>query len=329
MSETISKIQAIANLLSAPLEKFAQDVFDVCAFLEANGNSGYELTALVSANAREDVSLELYWMNPGVLGDALDGICFYSKPSRSSDFSGWYVKRRPQIREVWAWRVQWLATFGGESETGKQIQQQIETEQTIEANTPKREHNRRGLEDYATAEIAHRWAAAWLMAEFFYGEWGEHQKMNNASRDFQRWIAAVWLDESTVMRQELEYRLVAEPQDRGSKTKTNKARADFRLAKDFLDAGPTSIYTKDFYEAIIRAKLPFDLGVDYNNLPEPAPENKPIRFMKDHELVTSFFKYLDEDYEQGSFEWEDRNLLLDNLRKQYARIKGQKVEKDK
>jgi hypothetical protein len=328
MSETISKIQAVANLLKIPLEKFAQDVFDVCAFLETNGNSGYELTALVSANAREDVRLELYWMNPGVLGDALEGICFYSKPSRNSDYSGWYVKRRPQIREVWAWRVQWLATFGGESETGKQIQQQIETEQTIEANTPKREHNRWWLETAPTVEIAHMWAASMLLAHFFYGEYGEHSKMRNASSSFQRWIAATWMEEANIMRSELEYRFVAEPQDRGSKTKTNKARADFRAAKDFLESGIDGIYGWDYQNMVKTAAFPFDLGVDFDHLPEPAPENKPIRFMKDHELVTSFFKYLDEDYEQGSFEWEDRNLLLDNLRKQYARIKGQKIEKE-
>lgn len=188
----------------------------------------------------------------------------------------------------------------------------------------KRAYDTAWMEEMSTQDVAHRWAVATLMNSWYFG-----LQLNSfsLSNDIWLWMRAVWAEQMALYKSELEYRTAAQPKERSSKKKTEAAKRDFRAANEALVNGMGAFFSDDFVEMVRGTAFPFNVAnLDYERLPEAAPENKPIRWMSDGELVRDFMRFLDADFDKDSFEYEDRELLLDNLRKQYARIMGQKVD---
>lgn len=229
----------------------------------------------------------------------------------------------------WRWVRTWIARFGGslDAEIGERYNALLAEWRAFymppERPIPVRKEGTEWMARLSTKEVAHYWAVACLM-----DTWMWSLTMNvMGSGGIYAWMRAVWSEQARMFQSELEYRTEADPPPQSSKKKTEAAFRDYRSASLELVGGWRNFFTDDFMAMVKETAFPFHISdLDYEQLPEAAPENKPIKWMSDGELVRDFMRFLDADFDRDSFEYEDRELLLDNLRKQYARILGQKVE---
>lgn len=233
--------------------------------------------------------------------------------------------------ERWRWVRTWINRFGGslDPQIRERYNALLEEWRNYyappERPVPKRAHDTAYMEEMSTKEVAHRWAVAMMMDTWFFSL----ALQSHDGRGIYVWMRSIWAHEAAIMKSELEYRTAAEPLARSSQKKTEAAKRDFRSASVELVGSWRNFFTDDFMEMVREMAFPFNIAdLDYEQLPEAAPEKKPVKWMSEFELVRDFMRFLDADFDKDSFEYEDRQLLLDNLRKQYARIKGQKVEAD-
>ena len=244
-------------------------------------------------------------------------------PDASSIWAGGHKDAR------WRWVRNWMSVFGGSADAvtmrkyNDLLQEWRDFYAPPELPVVARSMDTAWMEEIDTQVIAHRWAVAKVMSHWMF----QSQMISLGNGSTYSWMRHVWADQVRMMQSELEYRTAAQPKERSSKKKTVAAKRDFRRANEALVAGVGQFFSDDFVEMVGDTAFPFNVAhLNYEQLPEYAPENKPIKWMSDRELVNDFMGFITEDFDADSFEYEDRKLLMDNLRKQFARIKGQNVE---
>jgi hypothetical protein len=125
----------------------------------------------------------------------------------------------------------------------------------------------------------------------------------------------------TQFKNELLYRMVEQPREQRPKKRREKI-ADWKTAAEYLKTGTKHFFSAGFVEQAMRQAAEPDLRVDFEKLPRPAQAEMPVMWMSDAQVVTAFINFLTEA-EPGSFEREDAEAMLRQLRAMLARARGQ------
>ena len=220
-------------------------------------------------------------------------------------------------------------------ERANAIQNRIDTINKANERKPQRNHNITSLERLTTIEVAHRRELAKLMSIWMFSF-----RTYAGFRDTTySWLQNIWEAQAYIMTAELEYRTEADPEPRSSKKKTEAAKKDFRTAALWL-TGVNTIYSDEFIHLVANADMPFDPSVNYDDLPKQVPEKAPVMKMGYTQLMHEFMRWVSlKEIDPDSFEGEDAHMLrtklhntlrdaLDDIRKPFARAKGQHVPVD-
>ena len=179
------------------------------------------------------------------------------------------------------------------------------------------------LELMPTIEVAY-FAAAYdlLWRRYKMKRWNS---MNPALKTVWSVMMTIAANILADMRGELRYRMQAQPTERSSKKATQAVRGDWAQAAKYLAEGTRYFYSDGFAaQAVAQTEEP-DLTVVFEQLPRMADAETPVMWKSDAAVVKDFMVFLN-DAEPGSFEAEDAQLILKQLRAMLARAKGQRVE---
>jgi hypothetical protein len=319
MNETIEKI---AGELSVTPAQLATDLWFVANWIDENRNRGFSLEQLRATG----VELQTYMLVDSAFA-VLDGIVFerFDGPKSRRYSEGWMVRKNPN------WRVTWRTRFAEYAPDKVLLIDQWQAEQeaakAAEESKPKRKvegmHGEGYFESFTSLQIAYRAAVAHvLMRRYREMRWNR----GYLDRGAWRYMAATWQQQWETMIGELRYRTEAEPEPRSSKKKTREAVEDFAKAKELVEAGTSYFFSPEYVEQVLSAVEEPDLTVDFEHLPRQPLEKTPVRWLSDRQVIESFLQFLAEDHDPASFEYEDQKLVLETLRKTYARAKGQKID---
>lgn len=332
-------LTALCEVLELTPEKFANDLYTLCRWMQENMHYGVYEHDIKFANEQltnnGQPPLPGYLLNEAYIGKVYDGMLYCSS---SRKFAGWGVNMRDILKsekyEVWKWEQTWLEKLGYlHPERAEKIQLRIDAITRANERKPQRRHDEPWLEHKPTVEIAHYRELCQLMAEWmwsFRALWG-------IGDDAFTFLQAMWQKKVHVFTAELEYRTEAEPEKRTSKKKTEAAKQDFRDAALWL-TGINQIYSPEFKAMVKKSALPFDLHIDYDNLPVQPPEQMPVMKMDYYHLMDEFIRWVSEnEIDPDTFEGEDARLLkstlhdalrtaLEDKRKALARAKNQHVK---
>lgn len=339
MSEVIENI---AKLLEKELSVLGQDIFTIAAFIEEKGNKGFTAGQIKQFAEAEKRELPTYFLKEEYEAIYKD-ILFYKREERHSDIYGWMVRKRP------SWRVGWRTLWGRhvpELKVSVDAWEKEETQKAAEeAAKPKRtvEKFAEGVFDnFTTIEIAYRAACMDVLENRCFERWTGSRR----SDPYFRYMANVYSDQRRLLIEELKYRAdggAPDPRYYRGKKKLAAAVEDFAKANEFVKKSVhrasgfvewnVSELTTHFFspafikQATISAEEP-DLRVDMEHLPKQPVEQAVVRWMPDYEVVTAFMKFLDEDHDPKSFEYEDKKNILATLRRLLANAKGQRASDD-
>ncbi len=334
MNEAIKTIEAIAKTHDVTIEQLAADIYELAAFIQGTGNKGILIHDIASRNNTAGTDLKTYFLDEVSCREALDGIMFYAKPSRRSDFSGWYVKKRPVIGTVWEWQRRWVELYQQDTDAARAITAAIEAAEQQEAEAVKRSVEtfaQGSFQQFTTLQIGHRLAIAEILHQratrryFDLDRPDPRMEITDTSKkrprkkeDFrqspQRYFQNVWRREFNLMYSELEYR---------------KETGD-ELAAEIIKKSASYFFTEEFQAAAAISEIEPDFMIDVDYLPTPAPDKLLIRYKTDYQLTNEFMQLIAADEaghsDKTTFEYEDRQLILKALKKMYARSKGQKPD---
>lgn len=311
-------IQQVCDELGVTLDAAGEAIYLIALQCEEYNNRGLE---------QQRIPEELRWVLVRE-AEALRGdILFYAVGSRKNDYDGWGVKRRPPWQLVWGHRFGWATVIGQQLLTAMEVEARernaIVDAQTEESKAKRKVDRLAGkpADDLTTMEVAYLVAVSELMARRYRARW--------AGVGFTDvYVALTWhyneLNSQAIC--ELRYRRdhPIKPNKR-SKKQVAKA-ADWAKAAEILHGDILRyFFSEAFVQYAVNCAEEPDLRVDFEHLPKQPPDKTPVMWLRDGELVQEFMRLLDEA-EPGSFEREDVDLILNNLRKQLARVKGQKVE---
>ncbi|PSN80987.1 hypothetical protein C8B47_03670 [filamentous cyanobacterium CCP4] len=333
------KLTKLCERLEVTPTQFTGDLYKLCRWMQ-DESKHYNLSISTIEKFNQDNpddTLATYFLDTSILDDTIDGILYHAD---SRKFSGWGINKNPVIKsekyECWSWERQWLENFAYlHPERANAIQNRIDTINKAHERKPQRNHNITALENLPTIEIAHRRELAKLMSIWMFSF-----RTYAGFRDTTyRWLQNIWEAQAYIMTAELEYRTAAEPEPRSSKKKTEAAKKDFRTAALWL-TGVNTIYSDAFVELVKGADMPFDPSVNYDDLPKQIPEKAPVMKMGYTKLMNEFTRWVSlNEIDPDSFEGEDALMLknkihntlrdaLDDIRKPFARAKGQHVPVD-
>jgi hypothetical protein len=335
-------IENIAKLLEKPLSELGRDIYTIAAFCEEKGNKGYTVGQIEQFAKAEKRELPTYFLKEEYEAIYLD-ILFYKREDRHSDFYGWMIRKRPN------WRIGWRTLWGREVPELKTVVDEWESAETKkaeeEAAKPKRKNERfpqGDFESFTTIQIAYRAACMDVLYQRYERRY--HQQRVSEWKDSPAgYLHNIYRQQWFLLIEELSYRTQGSPDPKHyrSKKALTAAVADFEKAKDFIERveafGFEQFNPKDitgyFFspgfvtQAITSAEEP-DLRVDMEHLPKQPVESGVVRWMPDYEVVTAFMKFLDEDHDPKSFEYEDKKNILATLRRLLANAKGQRATDD-
>lgn len=315
---TTTLVELAASLDKDPVT-IAADVYKLARYLDESGNKG------ASRHALETVNMPVYFLTDEYAGIWRD-ILFHGEGSRKRDYSGWGVRRRPD------WRVAWGERYGWENAIGQTLIEEAHAAALVEHESRRVKRSNETFtqgryEDYTSEQIAYRFATSDILMRRYERLYRSRRASSDWKSDVYGYLMNVWMQQNLHMQKELEYRTKADPAPRSSKKKTEAARADFHQAQKYLDAGTGYFFSPEFVqEAIDSAEEP-DLRVDFDHLPKLPADKMPVRWLTDGQLVQQFMAFLTKaESDKASFEYEDTRLIMDSLRKMFARAKGQKPD---
>jgi hypothetical protein len=323
MNEAIDRI---CEALGVTAEQLAADIHAFASWVEEGGNKGVLMYEIEQRNQRDD-KLPIYFLDEAKCREALDGIMFYAEPKRKSDYSGWYVRKKPHWKSVWAER------FALENELGQKVRAELEAARLAEEerNRVKRKEewfSQGRFEDFDTFAIAYRAAVAAVMyRRHSDGYWSYDNNAfgysTESDNSVSKYMAATWQREHNRMMNELEYRTKAAPEQRTSKKKTLAAVEDFAAAAKFIEAGTEYFFSLDYIRQCLSSEAEPDLRIDPEHLPRQPLDKEPVRRLTDSQVVRQFMKFVADNTDENSFEYQDIQLIIGELRKKYARARGQ------
>lgn len=330
-------LSALCEVLQITPRQFANDLYALCRHMQESKHYGMLLGILAHHNRQlennGDTPIATYFFNYDYIGSVYNGILYHSDNRK---FSGWGINKNDVIQsgkyEVWKWEQTWLEKFAYLlPERAEKIQKRLDAIQQVNQRKPERRHDQHWLENLETVRIAHHRELAKLMAIWMYS----FRKIHRLDTGFT-YLQNIWEKQVMTFTAELEYRTEADPAQRTSKKKTEAAKRDFRTASIWL-TGAKKVFSDEFVEKVEKSTLPFDLTVDYDNLPKQVPEKSPVMKMGYYELMHEFMRWVtDNEIDPDTFEGEDAYLLkhkldealhttLDDHRKTLARMKNQNV----
>lgn len=332
-------ITALSNAMEIPPEQLANDLYTLCRWMQENAHYGVSSHTIKHANEQRanngQPPLPGYLLDDKYIGTVYDGILYYSSNRK---FSGWGVNMRDILEsdkyQVWKWERTWLEKLGYLNPArAEKIQHRIDAIRQTNERKPQRRHDQHWLEHKTTVEIAHLRELSHLMSSWMWSFKGIY----GLADDSYTYLQNMWNKQEAVFTAELEYRTEAEPEKRRSKKKTAEAKADFRTAPLWL-TGVNRVYSEEFINIAKKSAMPFDVSVDYDNLPKQPPEKMPVMKMGYYQLMSEFIRWVSEnEIDPDSFEGEDAHLLkhtvydavrtaLEDKRKALARAKNQHVD---
>jgi hypothetical protein len=341
-------LQNIAQLLGKTLSEIGRDLYVIAAFLDEKKNKGlktYEIDRFAKTELRE---LPTYFFKPEY-EEVYQNVLFFKKSDRWSDNEGWMIRKTPN------WRISWRLRWGEYCPEQKALVDQWEAEEAArlaaESQKPKRKETRfhqGDFEQFKTDEIAYRAACMQLLAMRAAYRW--QQTHNRQQVEHWRGMHYMYDKQFRIFVDELWYRTMAQPDPavHKSKKKQKEAVADFAKAQSyFLEAhlGMTFIlydeqitasrtysidhivhqfFTPEFIDQAVKSAEEPDLYVDLEHKPKRPLQSAVVRWLPDHEVIGAFMKFLNEDHDPKSFEYEDKRKILETLRRMYAQAVGQR-----
>lgn len=331
-------LSALCEILQVTPLQFALDLYMLCHFMQREGKHfGMSLHRLEADNKQlinnGDTPIPTYLFNQEYIGSVYQGILYHSDNRK---FSGWGINKNDVVQsdkyEVWKWERTWLEKFAYlHPVRAETIQKRLDAIQQANERKPARRHDQHWLEHKTTVQIAHQRELAKLMSIWMFS----FRKIHRFDTGFT-YLQNIWENQVSIFTAELEYRTEAQPEQRTSKKKTLAAKNDFRTSALWL-TGVNKVFSDEFVEMVKQSALPFDLSVDYDNLPKQVPEKSPVMKMGYYQLMHEFMRWVtDNEIDPDSFEAEDAHLLkrkladalhtaLDDHRKTLARMKNQPV----
>lgn len=307
-------LEGIAAGLGRTFDGLGGAVYRIAAWLEVQGNRGMSVRYI-------DDGLEKDVLANKEHSPAWDGILFCN---RDKD---WFARKRPHWTLVWGERYGWQSELG-QVAMALHHQEALATHAEVlayfERLKPKRivetiAGNR--AESLTTIQVAY--VAA--VADVLYRRY-RRQSYGVSFDDVAgilRWHYQALNNEA---RAELQYRTQSGPEERASKKKTAAAVEDWKKAGEMLNAGTDYFFDPAFIQQAIESAAEPDLQVDFDHLPKLPAEQTPVKWLTDGDLVLQFMKWVDAASEPNSFEWEDKQAIMRQLRAMFARAKGQKLD---
>lgn len=338
-------IENIAVTLEKSVGELARDIWTLAEFLESRGNKqGMYKWTIESIAKTEGRDIPSYFLKDEC-DAAIQGIIFESGEGygRRRESNGWMVRKKPH------WKVTWAERYGDIDPEQKATALKDEAARLAaeeEANRVKRKEERfcQGrFEEFKTMQIAHRYAVADVLQQRYRQRVWDQSRLDEGNSP-AAYLASVYSREMRLMQGELEYRAggaLPDPAFHTSKKKLKAAGEDFEKAKLFIEITEargfsftqelditSHFFTKAFVKAAIASAEEPDLRVDFEHLPKDVPENTPVRFQTDREMIRDFMRWATEQNDTDSFEYEDVKMILSTVRKMYARARGQKTGED-
>ena len=309
-------ISALSDVLQITPLQLAADLYTLCRWMQENQHYGVSQHTIKHANEQltnnGNDPLPDYLLELTYLGDVYEGMLYYSEHRK---YSGWGINKNDVIKsekyEVWKWEQTWLEKFAYlHPHRGEAIQNRLDAIAVTNERKPKRKHDLHWLENKPTVEIAHLRELSKVMEVWMWS----FKAIHGLGDDSFTYLQNMWAKQVIIYTQELEYRTAADPEPRASKKKTEAAKKDFREAPLWI-TGANKIYSDEFVETVKRAAMPFDLSVDYDNLPKQPPEDMPVMKMGYYDLMHEFMRWVSaNEIDPDSFEGEDAELLKQKLR---------------
>lgn len=296
-------------------EPIALGTWEVAAWLEAQGNKGFTIREIDRAG------LPTWFLNRDHKYK-LEGVIFINSEGDV------FCRKNPQN-----WKLAWADKYRNMHRYFLPIWEKIDQVDAeiaaaeAEAQKPKRIHTNFSLgrlEDFSTVHLAYHMAVLDVMVQRC--TYRRLRQLQNFDDNYIAMLNNLYVRERLIISDELNYRLDAEPEPRSSQKKTREAKADWAKTPELLAGGTRYFFSQEFITQAVEDVEEPDLRVDFEHLPKLPMAKMVVRWQRDYEVVQSFFRWLDEEHEEGSFEWEDRQMMIANLRKMYARIKGQTLE---
>lgn len=323
-------IEAIAKLFEKTPTQLADDIYALAAFIEAQGNKGYDLDALKKF-AESDLTLKTYFLRGERRDEAISGIMFYATGGgshgrrRRYEAEGWMVRKNPH------WTAAWLSLYGGTESAHVAVLQRAEAERIaaelaeLQRKLMRPVENSPGakFEHLTTLQVGHRLAVANIMCLQAQRRWQERRwdkplpaedEPAKKRKDIEvervdqmdHYMFCVWDDQVRLMLRELEHRA------------TNLQDT---LADELVRKGIRYFYTR---AATLRMEES-DMIPEFTNgyLGQPFDDAQPpISRLRDSDIMRQFVALLDpEGTLGGKFEADDLKALLGILRAQFKRLK--------
>lgn len=309
-------LQNIAQILDKTLEEIGRDLYTISLFLDEKKNKGFRVSEIEHFAKGELRDLQTYFLKQEYEQVYLD-ILFFKKPDRYSYTDGWMIRKNPP------WRISWRLRWGEYCPEQKILVDQWEAKQNAlkaaEDQKPKRKNNnfyQGAFEEFSTHEIAHKAACMFVLSLRAAYRWQQSSNRNEVV--YWRGMQDLYVLQFRIFIEELWYRTMAQPDPavHKSKKKQKAAAADFAKAKDYfledhlgwsfnvydekiaasrsysVDHLVHQFFTPAFIDQAMKSAEEPDLYVDLEHIPKQPLETALVRWLPDHELVSSFMKFL-------------------------------------
>jgi hypothetical protein len=336
MDETIKNIAAA---LEKPVDELARDIWTLADFIESHGNKpDRDIYTLNKIAETEGVVIPVYFLKDecdaaitGIIFESFDG---YGKRRTSN---GWMVRKKPHWKVTWAERYGEIDQAKRDAALAEDAARKAAEEEAKKLRRVRDRFAQGYFEEVTTIDIAYKYAIADVMQQRYYWQYVESFRKSEPAA----YLCRVYIEQMDQMGEELKYRVggaAPDPSYHRSKRAMDRAIFDWKKAETFVKRVELHgfvdfkfeditghFFTPEFVKTAIHSAAEPDLRVDFEHLPKGTPEQTPVRRMKDHELVDDFMRFIAANPDEQSFEYEDTRLIIDTLRKIYARAKGQKT----